>query len=69
VPLLCIEVNAICATPACLSVLVNGMGRSPQRWKTLVGTSPRRFGGPSSSCHLSIAIGPATANPRTFDTT
>jgi hypothetical protein len=66
-PLLCIEVNAICATPACLSVLMNGMGGSPQRWKTLVGTSPRRFGGPASAWHIWFAKEPATRNLRTLD--
>src|SRR5215212_5126285 len=67
-PLLCIEINAICATPACLSVLVNAMGRPPQRWKSLVGTSPHRFGRPSSARHLSFTKEPGTDNPRTYST-
>ena len=46
-PLLCIEVNTTCASSAWISALVNGTGRSTRRWKSLVGTSPRRLCRPS----------------------
>jgi hypothetical protein len=67
VPVLCMEVNATCISPAWISALVNGTGRSIRRWKFLIGTSPRRFCGPSSACYIWFAKEPATRNPRTLD--
>jgi hypothetical protein len=67
VPVLCMEVNATCVSPAWISALVDGTGRSTRRWKSLVGTLPRRFCGPSGACYIWFAKGPATRNPRTLD--
>src|SRR5215210_6102736 len=67
VPVLCMEVNATCVSPAWISALVDGTGRSTRRWKSLVGTLPRRFCGPSGACYVWFAKGPATRNPRTLD--
>jgi hypothetical protein len=66
-PLLCIEVNATCLSSAWISDLVNGTGSSTRRWKSLVGTSPPRFCGPSRACHNWSAKEPATRNPPTLD--
>jgi hypothetical protein len=67
VPVLCMEVNATCVSLAWISALVDGTGRSTRRWKSLVGTLPRRFWGPSGACYIWFAKGPATRNPRTLD--
>src|SRR5215216_7970254 len=61
------EVNTPCVRPAWIFALVNRTERRRRRWKSLVRPSPRRFGGPSSSCHLSIAKEPVTRNLRTLD--
>src|SRR5215204_1607201 len=66
-PLLCIEVNTTCVSSAWISAVVNGTGSSTRRWKSLVGTSPRRLCGPSRACHNWFAKEPATRNPRTLD--
>src|SRR5215204_5284148 len=68
-PLLCIEVNTTCVSSAWISALVHGTGRSTRRWKSLVGTSPRRFGGRSSACPVCFAKEPATHNPPALDFT
>jgi hypothetical protein len=67
IPVLCVEVNATCVSPAWISALANGTWRSTRRWKSLVGTSPRRFCGPSSAYYIWVAKEPATRNPRTLD--
>jgi hypothetical protein len=51
----------LCVSPAWISALVNGTGRRTRRSKSLVGTSPRRFGGPSSACHIWLATEPRRA--------
>jgi hypothetical protein len=38
--------NTTCVSPAWISALANGLGKRRRRWKSLVGASPRRFGGP-----------------------
>src|SRR5215204_3527241 len=43
---LCVEINTTCVSPACISALVNGLGKRRRRWRSLVGASPHRFGGP-----------------------
>jgi hypothetical protein len=65
--------NTTCVSPARIFALLNGPGKRRRSWKSLrrrlkslVGTSPRRFGGPSSSCHLSIAKGSTRGNSRTL---
>jgi hypothetical protein len=51
VPVLGVEVNATCVSPAWISALANGMWRSTRRWKSLAGASPSRFGGtPTTDC-------------------
>src|SRR5918995_919631 len=55
------EVNTTFVSPAWISALVNGTGRRTRRSKSLVGTSPRRFGGPSSACHIWLATEPRRA--------
>ena len=60
-PLLCIEVNTTWVSPAWISALVNRTGRRMRRLKSLVGTSPRRFGGPSSACYIWLATEPRRA--------
>jgi hypothetical protein len=66
-PLLCIEVNATCVSSAWISAVVNGTGRSTRRWKSLVGSSPRRLCGPSRACHNWLAKELATRYPLTLD--
>src|SRR5215216_8096085 len=61
------EVNTTCVSPEWISVLVNGTGRSTRRWKSHVGTSPRRFGGPPIICYICFAKEPATLYARTLD--
>src|SRR5215204_1340242 len=38
-----------------------GGGRPTRRLKSFLGTSPRRFGGPSSACHIWLATQPRRA--------
>ena len=66
---LCMVVNTTCVSPAWISALVNGPGKRRRRWKSLVGASPRRFGGPPSIWHIWIAKKSATRNPLSPDFT
>jgi hypothetical protein len=60
-------VNATYVSPAWISALVNGTGERRRRLKSLVGSSPRRFWGPSSACYIWFAKEPGTRNLRTLD--
>jgi hypothetical protein len=66
-PVLCMEVNTTCVSPAWISALVNGKGRSTRRLRSLVGSLLCRFGGPSSACHIWIAKEAARRNLRALD--
>src|SRR5215210_3983756 len=55
------EFNTSCVGPAWISALVNGTGRRTRRLKSFLRTSPRRFGGPSSACHIWFATEPRRA--------
>src|ERR671913_1275332 len=54
-------VNTTSVSPAWISALVNGLGKHRRRLRSLVGASPRRFGGPSSACHIWLATEPRRA--------